>query len=285
MKKNSINYLSICVRICATALILCILSLFLFSFVATTKIGDDIWQQLGLNKQQGTEGIYRSFTGGYLYYYQARNAKNIAGGNRVAVAKDLLGYAKQYINSDHFKKEYLLERTNSKPAVPILKPLRTKAQIQKDEIEQTEKSIRDLEKNIKGMDAAMQKNMQPMMDIFKKTLKEYQNPHHQYFDGLMLYEKSSNEQAVKNYEDALKNWEKNYPIDFTGKIRERLQKFLDVTKDVDFNAELKTSYNKKVFVNPAYERKSTEWKQAFRAGKEVTNMARVFATQWLEEIK
>ena len=285
MKQHSVNALTFCLRICITALALCIVSLFLFSFVAASRLGDDVWQQLGLNKQQGTQGIYRSFTGGYLDYYQARNIRNIAAGNRLAVAKDLLNYAKQYISSEGFKKEYELERKNAIPVKPESKPVRTKAEIQKDEIAKIEKQIKDLEKNMKTLDATMQKNMQPVLDMYKTMLKDYQNPNHEYFEGLVLNDKYQNEQAIRNYQAAMKNWEERYPVNFSPIIKERLQKFLDVTKDVDFGAELKTSYNKKVFVNPAYERKSTEWKQAFRAGKEITNMARAFATQWLTELK
>src|SRR3954462_5269447 len=115
MKQYSINKLVMFVRVCVTIFILCILSLFLFSFVTAKKLGDGMWQQLGLNKQQGTESIYRSFTGGDLYYYQARNARNIAGGNRLAIAKDLLAYAKQYVGSEEFKKVYEQERKGAKP--------------------------------------------------------------------------------------------------------------------------------------------------------------------------
>ncbi|RYE20883.1 MAG: choice-of-anchor D domain-containing protein, partial [Sphingobacteriales bacterium] len=44
-------------------------------------------------------------------------------------------------------------------------------------------------------------------------------------------------------------------------------------------------YGKKRFVNPVYEGKRTEWKQGFRAGKEVTESARAFAQKWLSELK
>ncbi len=60
---------------------------------------------------------------------------------------------------------------------------------------------------------------------------------------------------------------------------------LETTKDVDFNAKLTEQYGKKRFVNPAYEAKSAEWKMAFRAGKEVTEVTRSFAQQWLNELK
>lgn len=60
---------------------------------------------------------------------------------------------------------------------------------------------------------------------------------------------------------------------------------LDATKDIDYNAELVEKYNKKRFVNPAYESKNTEWKQGFRAGKEVTEPARAFVQKWLNELQ
>jgi hypothetical protein len=40
-----------------------------------------------------------------------------------------------------------------------------------------------------------------------------------------------------------------------------------------------------VFVNNDYERKPPEWKLCFRAGKEATAAARVFASDWLAELK
>lgn len=285
MKHSSSKSLIICSRLCLSTLALCVMSLFLFSFVTATKIGDELWKQLGVNKQQGHEGIYRSFTGGYLYYYDARNVKNIASGNRLAVAKDLLEYAKQYVKSDVFKKEYELERMNAMPEAPEVKPVRTKEQVQKEEIAKTEKSIKDLEKNMKGLDAAMKKNLEPVQEMFKKTLKEYQDPNHQYFSALVLNDKMENEQAVRSYEERTKKWKENYPVDFSPIIKERLEKFLELTKDVDFNAELKTVYGLKKFVNPTYESKPTEWKQAFRAGKEITDYARSFAQNWLADIK
>ncbi|MEO5893271.1 MAG: hypothetical protein ABIQ31_23675, partial [Ferruginibacter sp.] len=205
--------------------------------------------------------------------------------NRLAVAKDLLTYAKQYVNSANFKKEYEQEHKNAMPVEPVAKPVRTKAQVQKEEIAKTEKSIREFEINMKVFDAATQKNMLPVLDVFKKTLKDYQDPNNQYFEALVMNDKYENEENVKKYNENMKNWEKLYPADYALIIKARLKKFLDITSDVDFNAELKTSYNKKVFVNTAYERKSTEWKQAFRAGKEITTMARAFAAQWLTELK
>ena len=64
---------------------------------------------------------------------------------------------------------------------------------------------------------------------------------------------------------------------------------LSITADVDYAAELKDAEWQgkkwKVFVNPAYERKSKEWKLAYRVGKPVTDAVRTAAEKWLKEIK
>ena len=79
-------------------------------------------------------------------------------------------------------------------------------------------------------------------------------------------------------------WEKEYPVDFNVKIKERLQQFLTLSATVDFDAELKQVGNKKKFVNSTYEGKSYDWKQIYRAGKDVIEPARAFAEKWLSEL-
>ena len=66
--------------------------------------------------------------------------------------------------------------------------------------------------------------------------------------------------------------------------KNRLTEVLETTKDVDFSAELVTRNNKKYFANPAYEKKSNNWKYAFRAGKETTTTVRGFIQAWLKEL-
>jgi hypothetical protein len=68
-------------------------------------------------------------------------------------------------------------------------------------------------------------------------------------------------------------------------IKTGLQTFLDDTKEVDYNATTKLNqYGKKIFTNPVYENKSYEWKACYRAGKEVTEVGRSFAKEWLAEL-
>lgn len=76
--------------------------------------------------------------------------------------------------------------------------------------------------------------------------------------------------------------EKRMPADPNDLIKQRLKAFLRTSATVDFDAEL-DSY--KQFVNPSYESKSFQWKQCYRAGKDVVAAAREEAKAWLAELE
>ena len=260
-------------------------SSFLFSSYQAKKITDDIWKTLGISRQTGTEGIKSSFLNGYLSYYGVKNLKNIATSDKAAITKDLLNYTKEYITGAEFKKQYEEMRKSAKPQEPVSKPLRSIQDIQKDEIAKTEKGIKDTEKTIKEVNAEMAKGIQPVLDMLRKNLKEYQNPNHEYFAAIAMGEKYQQENDIKRHKEYLQQWETNFPENLNHFIADKLKKMLEYTKGIDYNAALVEKYGKKRFVNPAYEGKRTEWKQGFRAGKEVTEQARAFAEKWLSELK
>lgn len=257
----------------------------LFSSYTTKHAADDLWKSLGLSQQSGTDGIKNSFLNGYLQFYGARNAKNIAIGDRKAVATDLLAYTKQYISGAAFKKQYEEMRKHAEPMKPAVKKQRAFEDIQKEEIGKVEKSIKELEKSMKETTPDVAKSLKPVLDMQKQTLKEYQNPKNEMLKLIFEDEKYQAENNQKRYEEDLANWQKNYPENVNLFIAEKLKKMLEATKGIDYNAALSEKYNKKKFANPAYESKSREWKQGFRAGKDVTETARAFAVQWLSELK
>lgn len=87
------------------------------------------------------------------------------------------------------------------------------------------------------------------------------------------------ENAVDNKLDKGDN-EKIYPSDATDMVKKRLTQYLQLSATVDFDAVVKD----RRFVNPEYEKKSSDWKMCFRAGKEVNEAAREFAKEWLKEL-
>ncbi len=282
MTDRMMNILLIKLKVIAFVLGVALISLFSFSFTTSERLADDIWKQLGMTKVQGTDGVKQSFLNGYLHYYGARNARNIAAGNRGAVAKDLLTYTKQYISSETFRKEYDMLRKQAKPLPSDRKP-KTKEEIRKEEIAKLEKSIKESEEIMKTS-AEMAKIMKPIVEMNRKSIEDYKKPDNKTIDYMYQDELNRAERDKQYYRESMVRWEKEFPVDYRQLVAARLQKYLDLAATVDFNAELKQAGNKKKFVNPVYEGKAYDWKQIYRAGKEVYTVAKPFAEQWIKEL-
>lgn len=266
-------------------LLLLLATLISFSSFKSRQAAADIWASLGISKQAGTDNIRNSFLNGYLNYYGARNIKNIALQDRQSIARDLLSYTREFISSAAFKAKYDETRQYAKPIAPEPRKLRTIEEIQKEEIEKTEKSIKDTEKSMKELGGDVAKSLQPVLEMLKQNLKDYKNPKNEMFAIIADGEKYQQEDARKRYEEAMKQWQKDYPENVNLFIAGKLRLMLEYTNGIDYSATLVEKYGKKRFVNPTYEAKRTEWKQGFRAGKEVTETAREFVRKWLSEME
>ncbi|HEX8314382.1 MAG TPA: hypothetical protein VF609_05295 [Flavisolibacter sp.] len=115
-----------------------------------------------------------------------------------------------------------------------------------------------------------------------KALKDPKDPKHQ------TYREQAGDMSgfdSENYQMHLKEFEKNFPPAASQLIRNRLQAFLHLTQDINFNAALIEKNGKKVFADPKLEAKDALWKRCFRAGPETINAARKFAQEWLASLK
>ncbi len=254
----------------------------LLSFKTVNRYAD-FWDQLGTSKQSGTNSIKESFLNGY-FYYSGRNFKNILSGDRVAVAKDLLAYTREYVNTEAFAKNYETHRQRSKPTEPA--PAISGDSIRRKFISDIKKGIESTEKFGKTTtDASMKKAMQESLEVLKASLKDYEDPNSEIIKMSIQGEQQNYESRMKDYQQSMKDWEEKYPVGVKPMIKARLQQLLAVTNGVDFNAQLTERYGKKVFVKKEYESKPADWKMAFRAGKDVTTTVQAFAKQWLQELQ
>jgi hypothetical protein len=268
-------------RVGSSGILLVAASFLLFSFTVK-NFAEDFLQQLGISKASADQKITNSLLGGYLDQYGIQNAKNIATGNRAAVANSLLAYTKQYTGSAAFQKEYNQLRQNNKPQLPsIQNPEEMRAGM----IDQYKKSLAETEANMKKADASLKSVFEPIVTTLKQELKAAEDPNNKVIAN---YKKNYPE-MVKSLEASnlqrLAEWEANYPASQQPFIKARLLQFLEETAGIDFGAALIEKNGKKYFANPAYEHKGNRWKLAFRAGKEVVEPARAFVQKWIEEIK
>lgn len=283
MKQVTYKPLALRIVIFASSLLLLLFFLAAFCSFKTARFTDDFLKQLGITKESADSRINSSLLAGGLNYYGLKNAKDIALGNRRAVMLDALAYAKGYANSAAFAKKYndMKEMYRPKEEVP-----KTPEQVKAETIEQVRKSVTELEASVKKADANTKEILEGVLKSSRQQLKQYEDPSNQQF---AMYARNYPElvKTLKSsYASQLAQWEKKYPANQLLYVKVRLQEFMETTKDIDFTAELTTKNNgKKYFVNPAYERKSSHWKMAFRAGKEVVEPAREFVQKWIEEIK
>jgi len=240
------------------------------------------WNQLGISEGKAIENIRQSFLEGYLYSYGASSAKNVATGDRVAVALDVLNYTKSYVNSPAFIKAYAEARVAATPVKPL--PPKTKDQIQKEKIAELDKAIADGEQSLKTLPKDLVEPFKEVQQMLKDQKKDYENPDSEMLALLASSENYMHANATTKYEEQLQKWQKDYPSDHKMMVKARLETFLQRTADVDFNAALKQEYRVKKFVNSAYEKKPAEWKMAYRAGRPAVEAARTFAKAWLAEL-
>jgi len=257
-----------------------IVSVFLVGF--TTDKSTTPWTRLGISENKAMENIRQSFIEGYLYTYGASSAKNVALGDRASLALDVLNYTKSYVNSPGFIKAYEDARIAATPVKPA--PPRSKEQIQKEKIAELEKTIAEGEQSMKTLPKDLVEPFKEVQQMLKDQKKDYENPDSEMLALFVTSEGYTYTNAKARYEEEVDRWEKEYPSDYKKMITSRLEEFLQVTADVDFNAQLKEEYRLKKFVNPAYEKKSAEWKMAYRAGKPAVEAARAFAKAWLAEL-
>jgi hypothetical protein len=105
--------------------------------------------------------------------------------------------------------------------------------------------------------------------------------------------KEMQEIAARAYIDEYKEKAEKYTADYAYwktiqnpnvLIKQRLNRFLEISSDVDFNAQLKAANGLKKFVNEEYEQKDAVWRRCFRAGKPAVDVARSITQEWLKEL-
>lgn len=256
-------------------------SYILLSSFAAHRFADEFLKQLGITKAAADDKIANSILGGNVDLYGVKNARNIALGNRKAVVLDLLAYTKKQVSSPAFIKQYNAIRENYKPKDYIPQ---TPEEMKAEHIARAKDAVKQTEESLRKSDASMKAIFQKTVEDAKKYLKEAEDPNNRmYVRYAGNYERAVKEAKESNAANAAQ-FERRYPTNHLLYVKKRLQEFLDLTKDIDFDAELKPKNGKKVFVNPDYERKDSRWKMAFRAGREVVEPAREFVQKWIEEI-
>ena len=208
--------------------------------------------------------------------------KSLSPEARAAAISSGAEFAKAYVNSDAFKKQYAAMRQREAPTAPEApKPWAEQRAAQNAEFE---KSMQQMKENIPKMPPDMQKTMQETM----ASIKAQHDAQDKDADYQAMMEKSVTmgyDAQKQNYARDLKKFYDEHPEDPNLLVAARLKQFLADTADVPAQAELVSQAGAHSrFADPKYERKNDFWKRCFRAGKPALDAARAAAEGWLASI-
>lgn len=248
-----------------------------YSFRTINNKYADILKALGIPPAMAKDHISSSFMGSFFSTPSNSSYKNYPAGKRAEAVQHLGYFAKTYLTSIEFQKNY-------KEQVEMMKPTKPKTVQERvaESLEDFKKMLKQNEKMMSNpqLKAGAEKNIVGIKDL----IATYEDKNHPKHTKQMGYIQMAYDGDMKWYNDQVAKLEAKYPADIKQFLKMRLQEFLDISATVDYSAELKQDGKLKKFVNPAYERQSMNWKYCFRAGKETTEAARAFVQQWLKEL-
>jgi hypothetical protein len=190
---------------------------------------------------------------------------------------------KAYSESAAFKADYEKQRQSANPSPPASKGTPDE-QFSKYLAEQRQ-SLETMKKEVAKMSPDLQKQMESAVKQMEASIeRSAKDPRMAAMMKQGYQQESASDQ--KNYQDRLAQYEKGYPSDRRVLIAARLHEFLELSRDIPFDAKLVPDGSGKMkFADPQYEPKSTEWKLCYRAGRGPVEAARAFATEWLRQIE
>jgi hypothetical protein len=255
------------------------------AFRAIDDVGSGFLKQLGINTDDAKEYIWSNVIRASFSHPTTNEMKALAAGDRPAIVRQLVVYAQHYVTSDEFSKKYQEYRIGMKPAPPE-KP-KSMDELRQEQKTQLHHSIEEMEKTKKTFAADQQKQFDDYIHQMQEQLVAVDDPKNPMFNKEMEeYFKQSYEAQMKEHETKVSEWQNEWPERAAPVIIRSLQNFLDVSKDIDYRAEVfKDAHGKLLFSKTIYENKPAEWKLCYRAGKETIEAARAAARQWLDELK
>lgn len=109
--------------------------------------------------------------------YGARNLKNILSNDRAAIVKDLATYAKQYLNSPEYIKQYMDLKESQKPQ-PM--KVETPEELRVTTIKRAREGVQQMEESLKKAPADMKSIFEKTLEAARQNLKNAEDPNNKY---------------------------------------------------------------------------------------------------------
>jgi hypothetical protein len=263
--------------------------LLLLGFTAGHAVDDKLnglLLQFKTSEEAAKLDIFHAVTGPSFFIPNVKTLRDLSLEDRVSIIQLIGKNTKEYLASKEFIEKYNQYREDKKPKAPETPKYST--QLKDEQRENLKKSIAEIEKNKAQVTKDQQVIFDDIIKGLNQQLKEMDNPKNtMYTPEMDSYIKQSHEMQMNEHTKSVAAWENMYPKNNPNPmIKNWINTFLEKSAGINFEAkttEIKNGIIK--FIDQEYERKDSQWKLYFRAGKETVTAARSFAQDWLDELK
>lgn len=242
--------------------------------------------QVGVTEDAARQELLRGLDSGHVNYSGAAKAfKAVDGAARAQLAAGVIAWARAYTGSSAFEQAYAAHRQQLMPVAPVFEgtPEEELAKRLAQQEKEFEENMANTRKAMAQLSAEQRQMMEEGLKAGIEALKQMKSPEMQklQLDGIRMQREAESADHTRK----LGEWKTKYPESARGMIATRLQEFLALTADVNFDAALESRDGKMRFVDPQYERKDGRWKLCYRAGRETVAAARAAAESWLKSLQ
>jgi len=249
--------------------------------LAATVAAADVLSQLGITPDAAKEAAASIISGGIFNPgLPAAAFKLLPPPARAEAAAAGVAWLKAYTATPEFAQRYAKIRETHKPAAPVFEG--TPEEELKKQSDEQKQAAEESKQAIASLPPDQRKALEDALKSTTEMIAAMDTPEQKQIRLEAI--KAMRTERAQQYQQALTNWQREYPESPKPMIARRLREFLALSTDVDFAAELKSDGGRMLFANPAYQAKSAQWKMCFRAGKEATTAARAAVKAWLKEL-
>lgn len=249
--------------------------------ISSLAVAQDQLAALGISQARARDAVFDSFVTDTLSV--AGEANVFLGGSpgaRVTLVNFALALARTFTETDDFRQRYADHREANGPL-----PLPEEPSVDAVLIKQRagfEEQVLAMRKLFDQITPEQRATLEEGWRDMRAQLAEMETgPRRAELEKALRQQHVA---QVRERELAMTELEAVWPADHRALIANRLRRFLEVSKDVAYDAQLVDKDGRKVFADPALEARPREWKMCFRAGKPATDAARTFAQKWLNDL-
>jgi hypothetical protein len=250
--------------------------------VAGVLVAQGALAGLGVSDATGRQIVEGWLSSGYINASPAAKALKSAGpASRAELVRNAIAWARAYTQSPAFKTEYERQRQANRPSPPDVKGS-VDEELARQSAER-KKSVEEMKKSLAQFPPDTRQSMEAVVkEAEANNTKLDTDPQMVAMFRQGIEAQRAGEQEA--YKGRMAAYEKRWPADSKVLVARRLQEFLDISTDVDFDAKLVPAGRLMRFAEPRYEEKPPIWKLCYRAGREACGAARDAAQAWLKAV-